>query len=359
MTGSASGYRVVLRRRTEHMLPPSRSRGRLFGVLVAVVAALLSVLALPGVASADPGPDGSTPQSLTDTLEAAARGYYDAQAVVTASQQRQAQLQQSLDLANAQLAVLSGQIAKVAAARYMGSSVGLYNAMISGQDDKQVLLDGAAVGDYLLWRDDAYIHAYRTLQQDSEQQQKQINDELAIQTSQLQIADQKKRDAEKALAQVGGMVSAGYGGPAVAAQPAPRNADGSFPYDPQSIEDPTHAGAFITSRTYHMLTEAELAGFNRHVNCWRYDTFGEHPLGRACDFSVFPNPDFVSEVASGDNKDYGNRLAAWATANANALGLLYVIWFGQIWFPGEGWVTYNQYGDPATEHKNHVHISVY
>jgi hypothetical protein len=110
---------------------------------------------------------------------------------------------------------------------------------------------------------------------------------------------------------------------------------------------------------YHTLTEAELAGFNRHVSCWRVDSIGEHPLGRACDFSVFPNPDFVSAVASGDNKDYGNRLAAWAVANADALGVLYVIWFGQIWFPGEGWVTYDQYGDPATEHKNHVHISVY
>jgi hypothetical protein len=345
------------------MVAPSRSRGRRLAVLVSVLTALLSVLALPGVAAAAPGdptnPDGSTPQSLTDALEAAARGYYDAQAVVTASQQRQAQLQKNLDLANAQLAVLSGEISKVAAARYMGASVGLFNAVISGQSSKTDLLNGGAVEDYLLWHDDSYIHQYKTLQEQSQQQQQQINAELAIQTKQLAVLDQQKRDAEKALAQVGGMVSSGYGGPTVPAQPVARNPDGSFPYDPQNINDPTHPGGLITSRTYHMLTEAELAGFNRHVNCWRYDTFGEHPLGRACDFSVFPDPDFVSAVATGDAKDYGNRIAAWAVANAYALGVLYVIWFQQIWFPGEGWVTYNQYGDPATEHKNHVHISVY
>jgi hypothetical protein len=63
--------------------------------------------------------------------------------------------------------------------------------------------------------------------------------------------------------------------------------------------------------------------------------------------------------ASGDDQVYGDQLASWATANADALGVLYVIWYRQVWFPGSGWRAYSGYGDPATEHTNHVHISMY
>ncbi|MCW2641991.1 MAG: hypothetical protein JWP76_4297 [Dactylosporangium sp.] len=34
-------------------------------------------------------------------------------------------------------------------------------------------------------------------------------------------------------------------------------------------------------------------------------------------------------MATGADKDYGNRLAAWFIANARNLGVLYVIWFPQ------------------------------
>jgi hypothetical protein len=45
--------------------------------------------------------------------------------------------------------------------------------------------------------------------------------------------------------------------------------------------------------------------------------------------------------------------------NAQALGVQYVIWYRQIWFPASGWRTYNlAYGDPNTDHTNHVHLSI-
>ena len=103
---------------------------------------------------------------------------------------------------------------------------------------------------------------------------------------------------------------------------------------------------------------ARLAGFTRYVACWRSATWGEHPAGRACDFSATPYG-FVAAPAEGEDKEYGDRLAAWAVNNAQALGVLYVIWYRQIWMPGTGWRAYNSYGDPATEHTNHVHVSMY
>jgi len=192
---------------------------------------------------------------------------------------------------------------------------------------------------------------------ESEEQHRLLTDELAIQANQVALLDQQKRDAERALAAVGGMVTAGYGGPAQPAQPAVRDSDGSLPWEDCSDTDPTSGGC-LTPRTTHMLNEANLAGFNNFVSCWRSATWGEHPVGRACDFSAFPSG-FPSLIAEGENKDYGDRLAAWAVANADALGVLYVIWFRQVWMPGTGWRAYSGYGDPATEHTNHVHVSMY
>jgi hypothetical protein len=64
-------------------------------------------------------------------------------------------------------------------------------------------------------------------------------------------------------------------------------------------------------------------------------------------------------VAAGADKDYGNRLAAWFIANAKNLGLLYVIWFRQIWMPSTGWRAYSGgNGTPSSDHTNHVHLSV-
>jgi hypothetical protein len=65
-------------------------------------------------------------------------------------------------------------------------------------------------------------------------------------------------------------------------------------------------------------------------------------------------------VASGGDKTYGNNLAAYFIRNADALAVLYVIWFKQIWLPSSGWKAYSGgNGDPSSDHTNHVHLSVY
>ncbi len=344
-----------------HPVPPQRrgwtraARRRRARLVLAVLAALLTVVGLPGTAFADP--DGDTSQSLIETLEAAARGYYDAQAVLNSSLQRQAEITQNLEIAQAALAQVSGAIGRSAAARYKGGSVGLFTGLINVQSSTQALLGGAAVGEFLLRRDDSFIHTYRVLKEESERQQALLDEEVAIYSKQVADLDKQKRDAERALAAVGGLVTAGPAGTAQPAQPADRNADGGFSWESCSLPDGTSPGGCLTPRTYHMLTEAKLAGFGYYVSCWRSGTWGEHPAGRACDFSVFSSG-FPPVIADGENKSYGDQLAAWAVGNANALGVLYVIWYRQIWMPGTGWRSYNSYGDPATEHTNHVHISM-
>jgi hypothetical protein len=94
------------------------------------------------------------------------------------------------------------------------------------------------------------------------------------------------------------------------------------------------------------------------VSCFRRGGPYEHPKGRACDFAA--QPDGFGGVATGGDRAYGNNLAAYFVRNANRLGVLYVIWFEQIWTPSTGWRAYrNGRGDPSSDHTNHAHLSMY
>jgi hypothetical protein len=336
---------------------PVRRRRRL--LLVATVLATVIAVLTGGTAYADPDPDGPS-SDLAAKLTQLAEGYYSAKAALTASQQRQADL--TVKLRDAQLALtrLAVGVDAVAAARYEGEQLSIVSGLISGsaQGDTRTLLQGAAIADFLVWQDDEQIRQYSEARDTATKAQADLDNELKLQAKAVADLDTQKRNAEKALAAVGGMVTAGYNGPAQPAQPAPRNADGSWPRESASINDPTGTGGKITPRMVHTLYEAQLAGFTRYTACYRPATFGEHPLGRACDFSATKGG-FASAIASGDDKAYGTRLAAWGVANADALGVMYVIWFRQIWMPGLGWRAYDAAGtDPASEHENHVHISV-
>ncbi|WP_436528256.1 hypothetical protein [Actinoplanes sp. HUAS TT8] len=141
-----------------------------------------------------------------------------------------------------------------------------------------------------------------------------------------------------------------------AAEPAPRNPDGSWPTESCTIRpDPTtHAGC-VTPRLHHLVQQATIAGFPK-PGCYRSSNHGEHPKGRACDWMMTGGGE-----ATGAQKARGDAMAAWAVSNADRLGLMYVIWFRRIWTPAKGWHAYNNpWGgdDPSGWHTNHVHISV-
>jgi hypothetical protein len=140
------------------------------------------------------------------------------------------------------------------------------------------------------------------------------------------------------------------------ATPAPRNADGSWPAENCILDDPTTTGC-ITPRLLHAAQEARKAGFTHFYSCFRPSGPYEHPKGRACDFAAAP--DGFGGIATGADKTYGANLAAYFVKNASSLGVLYVIWFRQVWTPAVGWHAYSGgNGDPSSDHTNHVHLSV-
>lgn len=93
------------------------------------------------------------------------------------------------------------------------------------------------------------------------------------------------------------------------------------------------------------------------IGCYRYDTMGEHPLGRACDF-------MISNLGWPENQgqvQLGFDIANWAVANAARLGIYYVIYRQHIWNifrAAEGWRLMEDRGSPTQNHMDHVHISV-
>jgi hypothetical protein len=156
---------------------------------------------------------------------------------------------------------------------------------------------------------------------------------------------------------VGAVTGTAIACPAVGmAVPVPRNPDGSLPDEQCSIRpDPTTGAGCLTPRTLHLVRQATAAGFP-DPRCWRVDDHGEHPKGRACDWMMTAGGE-----ATGSQKAMGDAMAAWAVANAQALGIRYVIWFRMIWEPERGWYAYNNPwgGDDASGwHTNHVHISM-
>ena len=82
----------------------------------------------------------------------------------------------------------------------------------------------------------------------------------------------------------------------------------------------------------------------------------EHGSGRACDFMMSAG----GAMPSAANRELGWQIAEYAEANADRLGVMYVIWEQKIWDsrnPGAGWKPMADRGSITQNHYDHVHIS--
>ena len=320
--------------------------------MLAVVAGIL-VAATASPATADP--EGGT-KTLRDALESAAKGYADGKNKLAASKKRQGQLKATVEKSQADAKALEGRVAAVA---YRSYQYGRYSTMslLLNSSSPDAFLERAIRLDMMAQNDAHTLHEYRTALDTAQQAKTAIDAEVKEQEKQLTVLAKKKKEAELALASVGGgAVSGGFiSANSPLAKAAPRNSDGSWPKESCTIDDPTTSGC-ITPRTLNAYQQAKAAGFTHYTSCWSQRSSGEHPKGRACDFSAHSSG-FENVAATGSDKTYGDRLAAFLVKNADRLGVMYVIWYRQIWMPSTGWRSYSATGDPAAVHTNHVHLS--
>jgi hypothetical protein len=338
----------------------SRAWRRLTRTAVTVVAAVLVATPVVPAAAAPDDPSsidhsGANP-TLKDVLESTSKAYLDAQAVLEGSKKRQREMTTQLRQAEAELPGLTEEVNGIAAAAYRMSRNGTASALLEARSP-DTLLTSAAMLELLTQRKDRRIRELTRLRRQLADSTAQINAETAKQQEQVAVLAKQKDNAERALAAVGGQATGGFvSSTSPAARPAPRNPDGSWPPERCVVDDPTTSGC-LTARTLHALQQAKAAGFKRFVACHRTGDRFEHPKGRACDFAAAQNG--FGGTATGNDRLYGNNLAAYFVRNANALGVLYVIWFRQIWMPATGWRAYTSGGgDPSSAHTNHVHLSV-
>ncbi|MBM2619080.1 hypothetical protein JIG36_26330 [Actinoplanes sp. LDG1-06] len=329
---------------------------RLSGVLVLILAACtLMLAATSGVAHADP--DEGDDKTLRSALESAAKGQAVAIQKLNASKKRAVQLQATVKQAQAGAKAMESQVNEIASRSYrLGRPSTM--SMLLDSTSPDIFLERIERLDMMAQLDSQILTQYRGSLDKAAAAKAAIDKEIREQTKQVAALTKKKKEAEVALASVGGgQVAGGFVSVnSPLAKPAPRNSDGSWPDEKCTINDPTSSGC-LTPRTLHAFQEAKSDGFTRYTVCWSQRNSGEHPKGRACDMSSNETT-YKTSPATGDDKDYGNRLAAYFVKNADRLGVMYVIWFRQIWMPGDGWRSYSGSGGASAEHTNHVHVSM-
>lgn len=345
-------------------------RRRALGSLAALLAAVVVATGTPAAAApaarplgfgplalapSSPGDEGGS-KSLRDTLEAVSKGHIEAKAKLDNSVKRQAALTVELAKIETRLTELTAVVAEVAVQSYRHGRLSAVATLLNSASP-EAFLERAAGLEMMAQHDDKQLRALAEAREEATRAKAAIDNEVREQQKQLAVIAKRKQDAERALAAVGGQSSGGYvNANSPSAKPAPRNSDGSWPKESCTIKDPTTSGC-ITPRTLHAMKQAQSAGYTRYVSCYRSGGGGEHPKGRACDFASATSG-FKNASATGGDRTYGNNLAAYFVKNANSLGVLYVIWYRQVWMPGTGWRSYSGGGSPAADHTNHVHLSI-
>lgn len=318
---------------------------------------VVASVAFGGQALAAPNTDdeGGT-KTLRAALEAAAKGHVEAQTKLDNSKKRQLELSVELTRVESRLAEVSVEVSAIAAQSYRIGRLTPISMLLNSASPED-FLERAAALELLAQRDGVQMRELTEARESVTRTKAAIDNEVREQEKQVAVMARKKKDAERALGASGGNATGGFiNANSPLAKPAPKNSDGSWPNESCTVDDPTTSGC-ITPRTLHAMNQARANGFTRYRSCYRGSGGGEHPKGKACDFAAAPNG-FENVNATGGDKAYGDRLAAFYVKNASRLGVMYVIWYRQIWMPGNGWRAYSGSGGPAATHTNHVHLSM-
>lgn len=315
-------------------------------ILPAVLLAAL-VAFFPVPASAEP--DEETLESdLAEAIDKVA----DAEDAVDAANARAAALETQIGETQALFNELTADLHAYALYLHTEGDLQTTNAILSSEDSSD-LVDAMTYTGFLGGERAALMNEAGTLLDELEAQRAAHADEVKAAEDALEDAEKAAEDLEEQLEDLRAEEASGPGSDGGA--PAAGGFDGGG--DGCTEDDPTTDGC-LTPRTLHMYNETLEAGFDHYVSCYRSGGSGEHPLGRACDWAA-DESGFQNEDATGSDKDYGDQLASWYVNNADSLGVEYVIWYNEFWSSSSGWRSYTGgNGDPASDHTNHVHVSM-
>lgn len=319
-----------------------------------VAVAIVAVPSMPADAAPKkpPAPKEDENPLLRDVLETVGRRYAEATAALKKSRAQQLRLGMKVAQAEARRDALVPQASRIAAQSYRTGKLNGLGFLLNSRDSN-VFVQRATALHELNALNAQRIREYNTALAEVQRNKILLDQEVKQEQMHARAVTAQRREAQQALALVGGnRLTQGYVTlKSRKAAPAPRTADGGWPRESCSRKDPTTGGC-VTPRTLHMYNEVRKAGFKRFVGCFRPSGPWEHPKGRACDWSLKQRG--FSHASTPDMRRYGNNLMAFLVRNADRLGVLYVIWYRQIWFPATGW---RPYSGPSA-HTDHVHVSM-
>jgi hypothetical protein len=330
-------------------------RPRRWMTLVLAPLAALAFLASPvSPASAEPG-DGTTAtpdesaggqnKTLDEVIESSNRRFVQAKAAVSKSTAAQKTLANKIKTAEAKRNVLVPEVNAIAAQQYRFGNLNAASFLLGSQGSEDFLAKAVSLEEINSLHDRKLAELNKAIDEVA-RSKAAMDAEVKQQQTNLVAMKKQKEAADQALSLVGGesLTQGQVLANSPKAKPAPRNSSGGFSPESCTVTDPTTNGC-ITARTLNM-------GFDRFVGCHRDGGPFEHPKGRACDWSLQDSGFAVAHNT--DMKNYGNNLMAFLVRNADRLGIYYVIWYKQIWFPASGWKSYH--GPSA--HTDHVHVSM-
>lgn len=329
----------------------ARSRVSLAAVLLAAAFALIGIPAEP--ADAAPVDDEGGTAALRQQLDVATKGFLAAQDTLNKSKKRQQELTTQLAQLERDLGVKTEVIGEVANVAYRRGRLGPISAMLNSSTPEG-FIDRAAALDAVAATEDKKLRDLLDTKDEANRAKLAIDNEIREQQKQVQVMAARKKQAETALKEAGaGENASGPTGSGSTAASARFTGGSGCSIRP----DPTSKQGCITPRLSFAYKQAQAAGFKIFVSCYRSGSSGEHPKGRACDFAVDAD-DIFGSAATGAARTYGNNLANFFINNSSRLGVLYVIWYRQIWLPSSGWKSYSGCCGPSEYHTNHVHLSV-
>ncbi|MGB2568948.1 coiled-coil domain-containing protein [Micromonospora citrea] len=320
---------------------------------LAILAGAAPAIAAPSTPSPSGHEEDDEPKLLTDVIELRNREYSKAKSKLEKSKKRQLELAMEVRRAQDELEALKPHVTQIAAQSYRTGRIGAVSMLLQS-DEPDTFVKRAAALDELNMVNGQKLAEVTAAKNRAEQAKLALDAEVREQQKLTNDMARESREAEKALALVGGK---GFTGGLVdatspVARIAPgRTADGGWRSESCSEDDPTTSGC-VTPRTLHAYKEVRRAGFKRFAGCYRPGGPWEHPKGKACDWSL-QNSGF-SPWHNNDTRMYGNNLTAFLIRNADRLGIYYVIWNRQIWFPATGWSSYSG----PSNHTDHVHMSL-
>jgi chaperonin cofactor prefoldin len=310
------------------------------------MAVLCALILIPFATPAYAKGEGSVSKKLDKAIEE----YVKAQDTLEHSQKRKKEIKDEISRSEK-------SVNEFSAAAYMHGGLPETTEILAAGSPDEAVGQISMLG-FLGEQSGKHLKDLKSAKEKLKAEQDSLDDEIS-KARKAQAKMKKLRDqAATNLASAGGVPVAGPSpSSAPAAEPAPRNADGSLPEEGCSEDDPTTSGC-ITPRMLHTLQQAVIVGYQKETSCYRgYNDGGDHPKGKACDFTVGAH----GSAATGSAKVYGDHVADWMVKNAHALGLRIVIWYNMIWNPLRGgWHDYDggHTGDPNLDHTNHVHVSV-